>query len=471
MIDKKKIRLMSRTEILKDIVDQIENDYAGQDALPAEAHGIGIKYLQAMVTLESLHAMEDRFLNDMVQLYLASIKVPGVRFAVSDSRDFKNYWRGFSAETRGQDLFVTEAIPESGLVAGDRIVKLNQMEPRLFFNQNGMRDKDEPLAGDEKWDAFFNHTGFVYVERQKEAAEPETLRILLKEFPLPKAAEKESVRMSETEDGNLLLRLPDFEEEEPVREAAAWLEEKLAGRQEFAAKEAGQQEHAEKVAGQPELVEGRPDGITLTLDLTGCPGGAPENLVPLLQFLVKEPQTLGDFWGQAVEKTHYTERVCDLLRLQMEPYVNAPEEEIRAFAAERLKEIDAMQEKAAGHGAMQEKAAGHGAMKELEGQGQSQEPESQPESHLSEDPEPVQVLDEPELMIQPKPGIGQVVLKVDGETGGEAEWLVTRLSALPHVRVSGGKMSGTGFFGNYVTMNYTGGVTFTYPATKWEIVK
>ena len=443
MIDKKKIRLMSRTEILKDIVDQIENDYAGQDALPAEAHGIGIKYLQAMGTLESLHAMEDRFLNDMVQLYLASIKVPGVRFAVSDSRDFKNYWRGFSAETRGQDLFVTEAIPESGLVAGDRIVKLNQMEPRLFFNQNGMRDKDEPLSGDEKWDAFFNHTGFVYVERQKEAAEPETLRILLKEFPLPKAAEKESVRMSETEDGNLLLRLPDFEEEEPVREAAAWLEEKLAG---------------------------KPAGITLTLDLTGCPGGAPENLVPLLQFLVKEPQTLGDFWGQAMEKTHYTERVCDLLRLQMEPYVNAPEEEIRAFAAERLKEIDAMQEKAAGHGAMQEKAAGHGAMKELEGQGQSQEPESQPESHLSEDPEPVQVLDEPELMIQPKPGIGQVVLKVDGETGGEAEWLVTRLSALPHVRVSGGKMSGTGFFGNYVTMDYTGGVTFTYPATKWEIV-
>ncbi|MBR1813064.1 MAG: hypothetical protein IJ773_04505 [Lachnospiraceae bacterium] len=461
MIDKKKIRLMSRTEILKDIVDQIENDYAGQDALPAEAHGIGIKYLQAMGTLESLHAMEDRFLNDMVQLYLASLKVPGVRFAVSDSRDFKNYWRGFSAETRGQVLFVTEAIPESGLVAGDRIVKLNQMEPRLFFNQNGMRDKDEPLSGDEKWDAFFNHTGFVYVERQKEAAEPETLRILLKEFPLPKAAEKESVRMCETEDGNLLLRLPDFEEEEPVREAAAWLEEKLAGRQEFAAKEAGQQEQTEKVAGQPELVEGRLAGITLTLDLTGCPGGAPENLVPLLQFLVKEPQSLGDFWGQAVEKTHYTERVCDLLRLQMEPYVNAPEEEIRAFAAERLKEIDAMQEKAAGHGAMQEKAAGHGAMKE---------PEGQPESPLSEDLEPVQVLDEPELMIQPKPGIGQVVLKVDGETGGEAEWLVTRLAALPHVRVSGGKMSGTGFFGNYVTMDYTGGVTFTYPATKWEII-
>ena len=81
--------------------------------------------------------------------------------------------------------------------------------------------------------------------------------------------------------------------------------------------------------------------------------------------------------------------------------------------------------------------------------------------------QPVQILDEPDLLIEPQSGVSQVVVQVDRKTCREAEWLAMRLEAIPYVRVEGGPMSGTGFFDNYVTMDYTSGLTLTYPATKW----
>lgn len=467
MLDRKEIQKMTRPQILADIRNVLENDYAGADRLPKDH--CADKFMAAVGTMEEMHMLEDRNFHDFVQLFLSAEGVPGVSFRMKNAGNFRNFHRGFRIRKRGSRLVVTDALPESGLQNGDRILKINGQEPVVYYYRSLLRTEAgsipdvSSLTGTENWTAVLNHASTVVVER-----EGEQQRVFLREIPLLKEAERETKAHPVFEnlgDLHLALRLPSFEEEESIAAAVEEMAKvlrswKIPGTDSQPESDESVRSGEEKKSAAEEASDLAGYGLSyeeaelalfgeiparvLTLDLRGCTGGAPENLLPLLPYLCEQSKapnpsskaqarenqkTLGDFFGEAWECIHYTERNCDLLAEQMLPYIDSPQEEYRAFARERLEQI----EQSRGEAPVWEKA---------------------------------ELLDESLPLAAPVPAFHAIHVLVDETTGREAEWLAARLKGSPRVTVIGRPTSGEMDYGSPVAMDYGFGTTFTYPASR-----
>lgn len=402
MIDTKKL---TRLDILSDIRDILEKDCAASELLPDD-HSADI-FHKAVATLEGLHMLEDRAFHNYVQMFIRSRKLPGVSFHMEDGGDFRNYWRGFSVRERGGVLYVTEALPESGLKRGDRIVGLNREDPATFYNLSCMRPKESHLSGDEDWQALLNQAMFASVLRAN-AESPEKLRLM--EIPLsvrepwtghirPARDEALTPELKCLPGGALYLKLPVFPETEKMEA----------------------------------LVRGwsavRGDAAILVLDLRGCRGGDAENLQPLLPYLCDESMSRDTFFGEVRERTRYTERNCELFREQMRPFLSGSDNDLKELAGERLAEI----ERCRGRDYAET------AAELLEPGGWIPEPDSPFEN---------------------------VRILVDESTEGEAEWLATRAKRQKKVTVFGRKSSGEMDYGSPVTMHYAYGAMLRYSASR-----
>ena len=309
MID---IRKMTLPDILKDIQSILEKDCAAAELLPRD-HTADI-FLRAVSTMEEMHMLEDRAFHNFVQVFVSSRKLPCVSFYMTDGGDFRNYWRGIAVRERGGVLYVTDAIPESGLKRGDRIVGLNRQDPAVFYNRNIMRPEDSPLAGDENWQAFLNHGILASVVHTDGSEEPEKIRFSECywggrdpwEDPTQSFGEEAiQPKVERLPSGTLYMRLPNFGDEEEIEGAVLEMRVK------------------------------RGNAATLILDLRGCRGGSPEYLQPLLPYLCDGPMNRDEFFGKVRELTRFTERNCELFREQMQPFLTGTDEDLKEILEAR----------------------------------------------------------------------------------------------------------------------------------------
>lgn len=379
---------MDRIQIFEDIAEIITNDYAGAEEVQFPI--IYENFVRLCSILVEQHRFNDEDLNHLVQLYLQAIGDRSLKFNIKDHAGFQKFQRGFSVRSDGKDLFVSEVNQEERVRLGDKVITISYQPPARYRSSASQFDRVRPISERDLWDAFLNHARVIEVQHEDGSQE----KVILNRYALSELVPELACRKLDPE--TVFLRIESFVDKDPVIQ----------------------------------LLEAHKDLLTscsrLIIDLRKNSGGDREAIFPLLPYVCDRDMTVNEFFQDEVEYTRFSERNCDLSKLQLAPYLEVDDVEVRDMARVFTEDLDSKR--------------GRGFLPEAG--------------------------DETNQEIKSIRSADKIILLTDTYCEGEAESFALGCRRTEGTTLVGRPTMGNFEYRNPVTVDYGFGKTFTYPISK-----
>jgi C-terminal processing protease CtpA/Prc len=382
---------MESNKILADVFQTIRNDYAG--FAEKQARHDPSPFVTMLGQAYYDHRMKPILIFQAMNQYCANLQDRNLKFTMDESEEYHPFSRGFSVRRSAEEgMFVDEVTAESALQVGDRVLTINRTAPQRIVETlpNPLLGADE--AEREQWNGYLKLAEHIHV-RHRDGSEEE---VVMQRYPIAESAAPQCTQPAE---GVVVLRFASFgtaEETQQVLDANA---------------------------------TALTDCKTLVLDLRKNCGGEEEGWLPLLPYIVAQDTTLGEVCGEQKIRTNYTKMNCSRLIHNLQPFLQAEDESLRAAARE-----------------------GIAYYRQMSGKGWVEEVAELP----AEASTPIR-----------KSPISKVVVLTDTWCENEAEHFVQLCKKQARARIVGRPTMGNVDYSNPVSVRYDC-YTFTYPISKTE---
>lgn len=293
---------MDTYTLLKDIFHTIRKDYAGFEEVK-ERHNPS-PALTMLAEAYYHHKMTPIMPLQAVSQYLSNLRDRNLKFTMDSNESYQPFSRGFYVRRCEEGLFVDEVTSETRLQVGDKVLTINGQTPERIVSTlpNPLLASDIPER--EQWTGYLKLANHMIVEHKDGSQED----IVFNKYPLDFPKEAKFEKREET----VILKFSKFESCEKT--------EKFL------------QAHQMDIEKCKKLV----------IDLRKNVGGSEEGYLPLLGYIVKEDSTLNDVYGDRTIWTNYSETNCQRSIDNLQPYLEADDEEIKEYAQSAISYYEQM---------------------------------------------------------------------------------------------------------------------------------